>query len=255
MRKIPLSEAQNAPETLGPMAAFRHRPRLLDLSCSQPEIGFPQARAETAHDLRGIAESPVNLKAALSRLPLPVLIVDAGGGVSTVNGSARRILDQRDGLIHARGLLETTSPEVTKRLRAIVRSALLTPAAPWRIASTLAVARPSGRQPLVLVVEPLRTCTADCVAACGRALVVIHELEWRRTESAALLQQAFGLTPAETEVTTSLLKGKSLAEIAGGRSVRLSTIRSQIKSVFAKTGVNRQIDLVRLIARLPDLGA
>ncbi len=129
------------------------------------------------------------------------------------------------------------------------------PAAPWRESRIVTVSRPSGGQPLVLIVRPLRTCAPDCAAACGRALVVIHELDWRPLESASLVQRTFDLTPAETEVTTCLMEGRSLQEIAGQRGVRLSTIRSQIKSILSKTGVNRQIDLVRLIARLPDLGS
>lgn len=84
---------------------------------------------------------------------------------------------------------------------------------------------------------------------------MIHELDWRPLESASLVQRTFDLTPAETEVTTCLMEGRSLQEIAGQRGVRLSTIRSQIKSILSKTGVNRQIDLVRLIARLPDLSS
>lgn len=67
-----------------------------------------------------------------------------------------------------------------------------------------------------------------------------------RVEGFALIH---GLTPAETEVVRGLLRGCSLAEIAKERHVRISTIRSQLSSVLAKTNCRRQSDLLlRLIA-------
>jgi DNA-binding CsgD family transcriptional regulator len=199
-------------------------------------------------------ESALTLKAALSRLPLPVVIVDAAGTLTTVNGPARRILDRKDGLSQSRQSLETSTPAETRRLRTTIRDALLMPAVPWRESRIVTVSRPSGGQPLVLIVRPLRACTPDCAPVCGRALVVIHELDWHPLECAGLIQRTFDLTPAETEVTICLMEGQSLQEIADRRGVRVSTIRSQIKSVLSKTGVSRQIDLVRLIARLPITG-
>lgn len=56
----------------------------------------------------------------------------------------------------------------------------------------------------------------------------------------------FGLTPAESRVVAGVSGGLTLVEIADQAGVRLETIRSQIKSVYGKTGVSRQGDLIRL---------
>ncbi|KQU55877.1 hypothetical protein ASG67_07150 [Sphingomonas sp. Leaf339] len=58
------------------------------------------------------------------------------------------------------------------------------------------------------------------------------------------LMNAFALTPSEVEVSRSLLRGDDLATIARRRRTSLATVRSQLRSLFAKTGCHRQAELV-----------
>jgi DNA-binding CsgD family transcriptional regulator len=44
----------------------------------------------------------------------------------------------------------------------------------------------------------------------------------------------------------ALTLGETVYEIAIEHKVRASTVRAQVRSIFEKTGVNRQSDLVRL---------
>jgi len=46
------------------------------------------------------------------------------------------------------------------------------------------------------------------------------------------------LTPAEREVSLALLRGERAAQIARRRRVSVYTVRSQIKSIYAKAGVS-----------------
>jgi DNA-binding CsgD family transcriptional regulator len=61
------------------------------------------------------------------------------------------------------------------------------------------------------------------------------------------------LSKAEAELALALLDGKTAEEIATERDVRLSTIRSQLRSILEKTGTHRQSDAVRLLSQLPAL--
>ena len=63
------------------------------------------------------------------------------------------------------------------------------------------------------------------------------------------LGSMFDLTPAEAKVAVSLVEGQDLQKIATDRHVSPETIRSQLKSIFAKTGTHRQSDLVALLLR------
>lgn len=63
----------------------------------------------------------------------------------------------------------------------------------------------------------------------------------------------FGLTAAEARVAVQLAGGYSLAEIAEANGVNISTLRAQLRSVYAKTGTNKQAELVSRIWRAASL--
>ena len=56
----------------------------------------------------------------------------------------------------------------------------------------------------------------------------------------------FGLTPRETQVALHLAGGGSIADYAAEHGLSEQTVRSQLKSIFGKTGVNRQAALAAL---------
>ena len=70
--------------------------------------------------------------------------------------------------------------------------------------------------------------------------------EARRRERIA---QRFGLTQTEARLATYLADGGSVAGYAEHFEVAVGTVRSQLKAVFAKTGVNRQSALAALVRR------
>ena len=49
------------------------------------------------------------------------------------------------------------------------------------------------------------------------------------------------------ELLQLLSTGKSLEEAASARGISMNTARSHIKHIFAKTGVSRQGELVRMM--------
>jgi DNA-binding CsgD family transcriptional regulator len=71
----------------------------------------------------------------------------------------------------------------------------------------------------------------------------------QRSPGPELLQALFDLTPAEARITSLLIDGNSVTAISKMQSVSLNTVRTQLKSVFLKTGVERQVDLVRLLGQ------
>jgi DNA-binding CsgD family transcriptional regulator len=64
------------------------------------------------------------------------------------------------------------------------------------------------------------------------------------------LQRLFGLTPAEADMTALLAKGESLEAISEARGVSIDTVRCQLRTVFKKTGMHRQGELVCAVGRL-----
>jgi len=60
----------------------------------------------------------------------------------------------------------------------------------------------------------------------------------------------FDLTPAEAKITIALLEGGDLRSIAAAQRVSIETVRTQLKSVFAKTNTSRQSELIALLMRV-----
>ena len=80
---------------------------------------------------------------------------------------------------------------------------------------------------------------ADTETAAVPELTELSEVVRLRTE--------FGLTKAEARLALRLAEGASLASAAHAFDVKLTTIRSQLQQVFAKTGTARQTELVALL--------
>jgi DNA-binding CsgD family transcriptional regulator len=108
------------------------------------------------------------------------------------------------------------------------------------------------RPPLTLTIAPLVE-SAELVALAGDrgSLILISDPETRASpELTALLRQMFGLSPAEARLACLLERGLSLTDAARTLRVSDSTVRSQLKQVFAKMNVSRQSELASTIMDL-----
>jgi DNA-binding CsgD family transcriptional regulator len=94
---------------------------------------------------------------------------------------------------------------------------------------------------------PLRGAALDVFSG-ATWLLFMTPLDRKAGLPADILQALFDLSPAEARVTRLLMEGKSVSLIAREAGVGENTVRAHLKSVFAKTGVNRQAELVRLLA-------
>ncbi len=81
----------------------------------------------------------------------------------------------------------------------------------------------------------------------------IFPLGRRRVASAQQLISLFSLSPAEARLARALCHGETLEEYAEAQSVKLPTVKTQLRAVFAKTQTDRQVALVNLIAGIPPL--
>lgn len=70
----------------------------------------------------------------------------------------------------------------------------------------------------------------------------------------ARLQDLFGLTRAEVRLAQGLARGESLEEVALSLNIRMTTARTQLAAIFAKTDTRRQAKLVAILSRIAHLG-
>jgi DNA-binding CsgD family transcriptional regulator len=69
----------------------------------------------------------------------------------------------------------------------------------------------------------------------------------RTMVTAQSLRAVFDLTPAEAAIAAALANGMSVSDTAAHLGVALNTVRTHLRSIFSKTGVSRQSQLVHLI--------
>jgi DNA-binding CsgD family transcriptional regulator len=82
------------------------------------------------------------------------------------------------------------------------------------------------------------------------ALLMVSDSSKRRLATAELLKQIFGLTPAELRLLQPLMRGEMLQASCELLGISLDTGKTHLRSIFRKTGVRRQADLVHLVGQL-----
>lgn len=190
-------------------------------------------------------------QAALNRIGLGVIFLDAKGRVLGSNEAASSLLERQQGITVSKGRLQAEFPEDDRKLKASIWQSCQTGAgrAGGPGAALLISCRPPAR-PLQVVVGPACSRVAG-LPACPSAVVFVSDLSARIRPGHELLKALYGLTPAESRIALLLLDGKSNEEISALLRVSRNTLKTQIRSIFDKTSVRRQSQLVRLLMSLP----
>ena len=184
----------------------------------------------------------------IDRLREGVIIVDGSGRPIFLNRMAEAIVADGRGLYIENGRLAGGTPSQTAALNANLHAAIET-ANGRGIAGggTVILRGPDGAAPLRVTVSPLRGPLAGLRAP--SAVLFIHDGALDRAPLDAL-RRRYHLTAAEARVLAALVQGKAAKTIAGEHGVSVNTVRVQIQRLFAKTGLHRQADLIRLAASM-----
>uniref|UniRef100_A0ABX1PPR9 Helix-turn-helix transcriptional regulator n=1 Tax=Aromatoleum anaerobium TaxID=182180 RepID=A0ABX1PPR9_9RHOO len=206
-------------------------------------------RALHMHNLLDRSESLGALYSqAIGRLSIATIVLDESGKVLDQNLIAKEILASGDGLKVVGGRLEASYPSDNRELQRIVRNAFARYGTEnITVAEAMSVARPSGLVSLGVVVEVVPSSEWAEGKGQPAAVVYIRDAAGKSLASSAVAKQLFNLTPAETALALELTNGLSLEEAAEALNIRRNTARAHLRSIFSKTGVRRQTELVRIM--------
>jgi DNA-binding CsgD family transcriptional regulator len=84
-----------------------------------------------------------------------------------------------------------------------------------------------------------------------KVLLLVTQPGYHRVATVGQLMQIFQLSPAEARLSRAVAHGQDLEAFALEQGVKMTTIRTQMASIYGKTNVRRQTDLVRLILSVP----
>ena len=215
-----------------------------------------------ADELRGAVSSGFF---ALETLGQGILILDDRSAVLFANQAAQRLLGN---VLTTRGFRTSWAPgaQLKAQFKQTIRD---------RQARTLPLTHPIGGRPtqLVLSLLPLprdrgmgvrmpsgmesvsRVLDPALLGGIGAipsaSLVVLIRAQATSPAGPGHYQRAFGLTPAEARLADALAHGASPQDHADTAGLSITTVRTQIRALLAKTGAANLRALVVLLTSLP----
>jgi DNA-binding CsgD family transcriptional regulator len=186
---------------------------------------------------------PGLLAASMDEIDYGLLLVAEDGQALHANHAARAELDHE----HPLQLLGRTLRARASRDVAPLYDALAA-ACGRRLRRMLTLGE--GAQRVAVAVVPL---SAQAGAGAGAALLMLGKRQVCEDLSVDGFARAHQLTPVETQVLKALCRGARPGAIARQHGVALSTVRTQVGSIRAKTGTESIGALVRQVALLPPM--
>ncbi|MBF5007486.1 helix-turn-helix transcriptional regulator [Diaphorobacter caeni] len=184
---------------------------------------------------------------AMAQLMVGVVILDQNGVVIESNPAATSILDMQDGLKVTGGMLEANYANDNRKLQRLIRDALMhTQVSRLSMTEGMSVSRQSGQLNWGVVVQSISPDEWTEGKQRPSVAVFVRDTGGKADPPVKLAQQLFQLTPAETSLAIQLANGLSLEEAAEALNIRRNTARAHLRSIFSKTGVRRQTELVRI---------
>lgn len=189
------------------------------------------------------AADAITANGLLEALPVGCLLMDSRGRVLTQNeASAEALLDLPVRV--AGGFVQFQDPSMQPAWNRAVAAV-----ASNRIPSDLRIAGRSASSWRLHFI-PCATVLQAADARDQRLVVAVFELAAASTqERVARLKAKYQLTAAEAEVLSLLLEGQPVKRIATLRQAQVSTVRSQVISLFDKTGLRSQRELIAAFGR------
>ena len=232
----------------GPSEAPFDREQLGLLQMLVPHL---QTALATRRKLLALQCRIADLENAFDQLKTALVLVNLNGRPVLVNRAARSICDKRDGLLLLPSGITAQRASENIQLRAAILLAIQAGTGKGSAhCGGVLISRSEGH-PLQILAAPLTSWETN-VPRDAVAVIFISDPDQKSSSPPAILRQLYGLTQAETRLALTLLEGKSLGEAAELRHVAQETVRTQVKSIFQKTGTKRQGELVRLLTRFSD---
>jgi DNA-binding CsgD family transcriptional regulator len=183
---------------------------------------------------------------ALDSLGAGLFLVDAASRIVHANASARAMLQRRSVLLRAANdRLAACDAGSAQALAQVVGQAAGAPAAGRAIAVPL---RARDGEHYIAHVLPLACGARRGAGAPAIATVIVHKLTLGLPTPPEAIAGLYGLTPTELRVLLAIVEVGGVRETAEVLGIGEATVKTHLHRVFGKTGVNRQADLVKLVA-------
>lgn len=182
----------------------------------------------------------------LDDLSLAIFVIDPELRVLELNAAARMLVAHDRGIGLIDGSLRVTRPALQEAFLRAIGQAVATPS-PSPGTYGISVGSANGDGPgLHVCVRAL--AGGPAVARGSRIAVYVIDPHHQPALDEELLRRVYRFSRAEIRVVNELMQGHTVESIAELFSLSVYTVRTHLKNVFAKTGTNRQGELIGRIA-------
>jgi DNA-binding CsgD family transcriptional regulator len=189
------------------------------------------------------------LTETLAGLAAGVFLVDAKGGIAFTNSAGQILLDDGHILAVAQGRLTATDPKTNRVLNDVFVASGDGDAAVGLKGIAVPLATAEGERWLANVL-PLTSGARKRAgfAYAATAAVFVRKASLELPSPIEIVAKVYNLTPSEIRVLLAIVELGGLPTVAAVLGISKDTAKTHLKHVFDKTGTNRQVDLVKLIA-------
>ena len=199
------------------------------------------------------------LERTLDQLPLGVMHVNRRGELRYLNEHARAWLGIEDAcrilLRGATGWQARQPLQLAQIHPALVPLLGTSLSTQTPVSARLQPQHPGAPATLVALAAPLRGGTAPATGEALAQFILVPETPPHAGATVSVCSALYGLTPAEAALLPLLLQGMTPREMADTRQVKMPTVRSQLASLYAKTGTRGQAELAQRVLRVAALVA
>ena len=179
----------------------------------------------------------------LEEMQAAAFVVDADARVLFANAAADRLFQAGRGIRLVQGVLTAVRTEDADTLAAVIAGCA---AGGLQGHGGVVEAPHASGTPTRLQFLPARRGT-PLLASTLPAAIVFDESHRAPADPALRLRLMYGLTPAEAAFALEIVKGDGKPLAAERLGISFATARTHLSHIFAKTGVRRQAELVRLV--------
>jgi DNA-binding CsgD family transcriptional regulator/PAS domain-containing protein len=189
--------------------------------------------------------------AAIDSLAAAMFVLTASGEVSQANSAGESLLSKGAPLRKVNGRLELIDGPANRSLRMALAAARDGEEYLGDKGVSIPVRGPGGTE-YVVHMMPLNKARQNSIKADKGAAVVIFVIQTDAGDAAAIavFTERFGLTAQETRVLQTVVEVGGVPAAADVLGISPATARTHVTSIFDKSGVRRQTDLIRLLTQM-----
>ncbi len=202
--------------------------------------------------IRRVQDAERILLDTLDVMPIGIVVLSCSGAVLNANRAAREIIDHEEALYLGSGGLGLKLTAGRFRFRDFLAgSGSESKPDPIGDTHTFSIPRENGKRPLTLLVMPVKDRTHRRSDRDPGAVLFIGDPDRPVDIDPRQLVRMYNLSRAEARVAVLLARGMRLDESAQQLGLTYETVRKHLKQIFAKTGTDRQAELIRTLTSGP----